>query len=165
MSAPLGAKLGLSAAAALATLAALELALRVAGVGEVMTYRPDPRFGYSMAPNQSISTYGPIVAINALGLRGPPVEEKKPAGRARVLVLGDSVAYGGGRVREEELFCRVLESRARARGRDVEVVNVSAPAGGAELAGGSASAARRGRRRGRAGDRPGGRSRARRCTA
>jgi hypothetical protein len=124
------ARLGLAAAALLLVLALAELGMRVLGVGQVMTYDRDTRFGYVMRPSQVISTYGDPIEINALGLRGPPVLEPKPPGIVRVLFLGDSITYGGGRVYEGDLFCRRVEARAREDGFRVEAVNVSAPGWG-----------------------------------
>lgn len=124
------ARIGLAVTAVLLVLALAELAMRVLGVGQVMTYDRDPRFGYAMRPSQIISTYGDPIEINALGLRGPPVLDPKPAGVARVLFLGDSITYGGGRVYEGDLFCRIVEARAREDGFRIEAVNVSAPGWG-----------------------------------
>lgn len=125
------ARLGLVAAAGIVVLALwAELTLRVLGVGEVMTFAPDPRFGYIMRPSQVVSTYGDPIEINALGLRGPPVVEPKSGDVVRVLFLGDSITYGGGRILERDLFCRRLEALARADGLRLEVVNVSAASWG-----------------------------------
>ncbi|MGH9885342.1 MAG: SGNH/GDSL hydrolase family protein, partial [bacterium] len=121
------ARLGLAAVAVTLVLGVAELGMRILGVGEVMSYAPDPRFGYLMRPSQVVSTYGQPIEINALGLRGPPVQAPKPAGVLRVLFLGDSITYGGGRVPEAALFCRRLEALARADGLRVESLNVSAP--------------------------------------
>jgi hypothetical protein len=92
-----------------------------------MEFVPDPAWGYLMRPSQMVSSYGFPVVINALGLRGPEVSVPKRAGRLRVLFVGDSITYGGGRIPEEALFCRVFESEARPRGLEVEAVNLSAP--------------------------------------
>ena len=46
----------------------------------------------------------------------------------RIVFVGDSVTYGGGHIQEEQLFCRIVESSARREGKNVEVVNLSAPA-------------------------------------
>jgi lysophospholipase L1-like esterase len=120
-------KLTLAALCVAAVLAFAECGMRVAGVGEVMTFRPDARFGYLMQPSQRISTYGIPVEINALGLRGPAPLDPKPAEVTRVLFLGDSITYGGGRIPEAELFCRRIEELARHDGLRVESVNLSAP--------------------------------------
>jgi len=89
-------------------------------LAQVMTYERDPRYGYLMRPRQMVSTYGDPIEINALGLRGPPLLEPKPEGVVRVLFLGDSITYGGGRIHEGELFCRRIENAARDDGFRLE---------------------------------------------
>ena len=54
---------------------------------------------------------------NSMGLRGPEISKEKPAGTKRILVAGDSFAYGVG-VDEADTFPRLLESSTSA-----EVVN------------------------------------------
>lgn len=121
------ARIGLVCAAVLFALVFAEVGLRAVGVAQVMTYAPDPAYGYLMKPGQRVSTYGDPIEINALGLRGPPVLEPKREGVVRILFLGDSITYGGGRIDEGDLFCRQIETFARSDGFRVEAVNVSAP--------------------------------------
>jgi len=63
------------------------------------------------------------VSINSQGLRGPEREPRKTAGTLRILLLGDSTAWGWG-VNEEQAFATLVE---RALGPDLEVVNLSVP--------------------------------------
>ena len=105
-----------------------EAALRVFGIGGMVVFTRHPDWGFLMTPSQTVRVYGHSVVINALGLRGPEVRAPKPPGGIRILFLGDSVTYGGGSLREEQLFVRRVESAARALGVDAETVNVSAPA-------------------------------------
>ncbi len=104
-----------------------ELALRMLGWAQAMEFRSNPNWGYLMRPSQQVSSYGHAIQINSLGLRGPDVTPIKPSRTIRILFVGDSVTYGGGRIREEELFCRVVERLARSDGLPVEVINLSAP--------------------------------------
>jgi hypothetical protein len=106
---------------------ALELGMRIAGVGEVMVYAPDARFGYLMRPNQVVSTWGTPLRTNELGLRGPPLADPKPPGLVRVLFLGDSIAYAGGQLEDDQVFARRLEAVAAANGIRLEALNGSAP--------------------------------------
>ena len=62
------------------------------------------------------------VHINALGLRGPEIERTPPAGRTRILALGDSMTFGY-HLEEEETWPAQLEASLRRRGLDIEVVN------------------------------------------
>jgi hypothetical protein len=71
------ARLSLAVVAVVLVLCLAELGMRILGVGGVMTYAPDPRFGYLMRPSQVVSTYGDPIEINALGLRGPPCPTRR----------------------------------------------------------------------------------------
>ena len=123
----LGARLAFALAGILLALAVAELAMRVLGVGQVMTYEASASFGYLMRPSQQVSTYGNLITINSLGLRGPELKEPKPPNSLRVLFAGDSVTYGGGQVAEPDLFVRRIETLAAAESLRVESVNLSAP--------------------------------------
>lgn len=65
---------------------------------------------------------------NSLGCRGPEIAREKPPGTFRVLLLGDSVAFGWG-VDDEVTFARRLEAEwnAGAPARRLEVVNTGHP--------------------------------------
>jgi lysophospholipase L1-like esterase len=68
--------------------------------------------------------------VNAYGVRDVPFEVAKPAGRFRIVVLGDSIGFGFCNDRQalaiEDTFAKVLEARLRARfGPEVEVLNLS----------------------------------------
>lgn len=63
------------------------------------------------------------ISINRLGLRGPEIAARKPAGTFRVLVLGDSFAFNAA-LEHEELHTTLLEERlAAALPCPVEVLN------------------------------------------
>jgi lysophospholipase L1-like esterase len=64
---------------------------------------------------------GVEMSVNALGLRGPPVERAKSPGTFRVLALGDSFTFGVG-VRDEDTFVRRIEA-ALAKDGPAEVLN------------------------------------------
>jgi lysophospholipase L1-like esterase len=68
------------------------------------------------------------VRTNAHGMRGPETTKEKPPGTVRVIVMGDSSAFGWG-VAEPETFSRRLESRLRehAPGKKYEVLNAGVP--------------------------------------
>ena len=81
------------------------------------------------------SLLGQEVAVSDQGFRNPPVKVPKPEGTFRVLVIGDSVAFGWG-VAAAESFPRVIETLLRdagwpGDGRTVEVVNAGVPGWGA----------------------------------
>ena len=115
------------------TLVGLEIALRLFGLGEPPTFDVNNDYGYLMRPNQTVSTRGYPFRINRAGLRGSDFAVPKPPGLFRILFLGDSITYGGGAIRDEDLFVnRVALELGKSEGRSVEAVNVSAPGWGFE---------------------------------
>jgi hypothetical protein len=117
----------LLAGATVTVLAALEFVARVVGWGGMVEFEPSDDWGLLMRPRQRVWMYGVPVEINSMGLRGPELQNTKARGEKRVVFLGDSITYGGGRIGEKQLFCRVVEARARAEGISIESVNLSAP--------------------------------------
>src|SRR5690606_599088 len=130
---------------ALAPLVLAELVLRIADPFDAAGFIERESFSDALLvrhPDGSLalragsraSLYGHDAVIGAHGLRNRPVEQPKPDGLFRVLVLGDSVAFGWG-VAEEQAFPRVLESLWNAAGPPegasrVEVVNCGVPGWG-----------------------------------
>jgi hypothetical protein len=92
-------------------------------------YRPDPTLSHALRPSwsgrQGSFEFDVGVRINRRGLRGREVSAQPEAGTFRILVVGDSVAFGWG-VEEEETFERVLERRLN-EGARVEVINAGVP--------------------------------------
>jgi lysophospholipase L1-like esterase len=93
-------------------------------------YRPDGRTGFALRAGadavQSTGEYSVPVHVNALGLRGPERTLGKPPTRARILVLGDSFAFGFG-VAQDETFSSELERLLGERGLRVEVLSSGVP--------------------------------------
>ncbi|MCB9549906.1 MAG: hypothetical protein H6706_29210 [Myxococcales bacterium] len=114
------------ALAGLVVLAVLaEITLRIMGFGDPVLYVDDPVVGYYPQPDQAVSRQGNQVRINAFGMRSRPVSREKPAGTFRVLILGDSTAFGGSYLDQDAIYPSLLERhlRERAGGRPVEVLN------------------------------------------
>jgi lysophospholipase L1-like esterase len=119
----------------LATLAALEVAFRLAGVsvGTVQINRAtvrrtdNPRLRFELRPGSAVSAEVEY-RVNAEGLRGRETTIEKPAGVRRVAVLGDSIAFGYW-VAEEDAFPRQLEAMlgTAGAGGPVEVLNFGVP--------------------------------------
>lgn len=67
-----------------------------------------------------------LVRVNNLGFRGPDVELQKPAGRFRIVIMGDSIAFGR-TYHEEEIFPTLLQRRLAADHPDrrIEVINAA----------------------------------------
>ena len=74
-------------------------------------YRPDPVLSYSLRENASAvhreADFQVTVHTNALGLRGEPASRKKAADTYRILVVGDSFAFGFGVEDDEALPARL----------------------------------------------------------
>lgn len=113
-------KIGLLVGFTLAALALAEGVIRVAGLAPGFgTIRfgnyaasDDLVLGWSNAPNAE--------GINSLGMRGP--EPREPRRGARILCLGDSVAYGFG-LEPGQTIERRLEETLAQRQLDAEVLN------------------------------------------
>jgi len=91
-------------------------------------YQPDGTLDYVHRPDweavQQNEEFLVAAHTNALGLRGPAVEPEKPPGVYRVLVVGDSFAFGWGVEDEEALPARLAELMEVPPGAErVEVLN------------------------------------------
>ena len=83
-----------------------ELVCRITGVGaanltmtgprHLYVPDPDPHIAFRQRPDYQDFVYGAEVAINAQGLRDRESPYEKPEGTRRILILGDSVAFGYG---------------------------------------------------------------------
>lgn len=91
-------------------------------------FRPgdSPELSYRLRSGADVRIGDVRVRVNRLGLRGPEVDAAPPEGARRLLVLGDSVAYGH-MLPESESFPARLEAELRRRGERVEVLNGAAP--------------------------------------
>jgi GDSL-like Lipase/Acylhydrolase family len=133
-------RLGLVAASCAVTLGLFEVALYlVPAFDRAMTrderhafspYRPDGRLGFTLRPGVRVRhvdrDFSVTVAVNALSMRGPDRGRSKPAGTARILLLGDSFAFGWG-VEQEEAFGARLERLLTERVGPVEVLSAAVP--------------------------------------
>ena len=107
-----------------------EIGLRVVGLGhpyysapEAYLPRDDPELLFGPRPGFQGFSEGTEVVFNSAGLRDRELPFARPGGSTRILVLGDSVAFGFG-VRGEETFSRLLEARLNAGpGGRYEVIN------------------------------------------
>ena len=90
----------------------------------------DPDIIYELEPDVSGTFEGARVDINELGQRGPLVRPTPPAETViRVVILGDSMAFGWG-VAEKDTFASRIAERFQAdhpKGPWLETVNLAAP--------------------------------------
>jgi lysophospholipase L1-like esterase len=121
----------LAAGAAELAVRALRPAWRPPPAGGVPFIRADPNLGWRLREGWR----GPFVLphrttrveISAQGLRDDEISPRPGPGRRRVLLLGDSFAWGFG-VEREEMFDRILEERTPG----LEIVNESVPGYGTD---------------------------------
>jgi lysophospholipase L1-like esterase len=143
--------LGLGLASVAVLLLVLEVALRVASsfegerfdvlmdrprvaedrplfLWDLIRRHPDDAVVYELRPGTRGRFHGHDMRINSLGMRGEEITRGKPTGTYRVLVLGDSQAFGWG-VAQGEAFPAVVEDLlgARLSGPRVEVLNAGVP--------------------------------------
>ncbi len=87
-------------------------------------YLYDEILGWRNIPGWSAATHERRLTINSLGMRDREYERDKPEGVFRILVLGDSFAWGYG-VSDEEVFTERLEAALVAEGARVEIWNAA----------------------------------------
>jgi lysophospholipase L1-like esterase len=125
-------RIGVALGATLFALAACEVAARVVFPAPPnptrqpqIVYQFDPDIRYVLLPNQRGWIDDGFVTTNSLGFRGREVGSSKPAGRFRIVAIGDSVTFGWG-VNDSETFCSQLEQLLHRRlpDRDLDVVNL-----------------------------------------
>ncbi len=117
------------AACLLGLLVVSEIAFRLL-VGQRLLYRIDPEIEYLPLPNQSVRQGDVLFETNAMGMRSPAVAEQKSAEVFRVLVLGDSIAFGHTNISQPDLATTHLNGSKLKDGRRLEMLNVSAPSWG-----------------------------------
>lgn len=122
-------KIGVSTASCLLTLLALEIGLRLYGYNP---FRDDtefmfrassyPALKYELTPGAYGNFPDTDIKINSQGFRGPEPSSIPP--EQRVIVLGDSIAFGAS-LPWEATFSGLLQQRLRSEKRDVEVLNLA----------------------------------------
>ncbi len=111
-----------------------ELVLRVVyqpeNLGTVIQF--DPLLGWSLKPGSMLISNDRQrdlhyrIDVNSIGLRDREIPIPKPPGRKRVLIIGDSIAFGSG-VEARERFSNLLNGTLPG---DAEVINAGVPGWG-----------------------------------
>ncbi len=78
---------------------------------------------YVLRPGLDVDVRGGRVRTNAMGLRGPEIERAPTPGRRRVLLVGDSVAFGYRMAEADSLAVRLEAELERRSGMRWQVVN------------------------------------------
>jgi lysophospholipase L1-like esterase len=96
--------------------------------GSTFTFEREAAIRHNLSPDY-LDTWERITyRINSLGLRGPEASGPKSADTVRVLVLGDSVAFGWGIEEEDSLVYQLQRHLNRSeRGTQFEVWNAGVP--------------------------------------
>ncbi len=84
---------------------------------------------YELAPNLDVKFQRVRVKTNSHGMRSPERPVVKPADTFRIVLLGDSYAFGWG-VEQDKIFAEVLEEKLNeevADPRSIEVLNFGVP--------------------------------------
>ena len=116
-------------------LVAGELGARyIVGLGDPPLFMLDPEIEYLLRPDQKCRRFGHDYIVNSHSMRSEEFATLKPKGQLRVMVIGDSVVNGGGKIDQSELATTLLQrGLAASLKRDVgEVVvgNISASSWG-----------------------------------
>ena len=86
-------------------------------------YLYDKHLGWVNVPRLEATTFGKTLKINSKGLRNTrEYDYEKPPGTKRIMVLGDSFAWGYG-VSNDDMFTNVLEKQLLESGKRWEVLN------------------------------------------
>jgi hypothetical protein len=112
-------------------LGSTEIGLRVFGFGQPILFVQDHEVGYYPRPSQVARYPGRVISINNHGMRAPDIGHEKPAGRIRILMIGDST-LAGTKVSNDELYSSLLESKLNQQaGKQVfEILNMGVNAWG-----------------------------------
>jgi lysophospholipase L1-like esterase len=92
-------------------LAITELVLRGYGLHRPVLYEEDEAAGFRIKPNQQADYLGGSVRINNWGLRDHRDLPSGPSEKRRIIILGDSVTWGGLRLAQDRLFPALLEGQ------------------------------------------------------
>jgi lysophospholipase L1-like esterase len=111
---------------AIASLSAIELALRLLGFGNPALLQTDANAGYIFAPNQLVYRYGNRLEYNQFSQRSEQIDSAKPEGTLRILMIGDSVLNGNNTTDQKETIPELFEARLLGIKKQVEVLNASA---------------------------------------
>jgi hypothetical protein len=104
----------------------------VIGLGDPPLYQVDAAMEYLLQPSKTYHRFHHRFTVNRYSMRAddfPP--QKSSADELRVLVIGDSIIYGGVRVDQDDIDTEILKRNLQHRlGRPVVVGNASAKSWG-----------------------------------
>lgn len=110
----------------LCALVSSELICRALGLGQPVLYETTA-YGYRVQANQNLRRFGNRILYNSFGLRSGPTTALPAEGVLRVLCVGDSITNGGAVTDQDDTYPYRLQRLLSVGGRQVEVLNASAP--------------------------------------
>jgi lysophospholipase L1-like esterase len=104
----------------------------VFGLGDPPIAVLDEKIEYYLKPSQRYARFGNSIAINHFGMRGEDFPaQKAQSDELRILILGDSVVYGGHKIDQPELMTSLLAELLEAKSeRPVTVANIASSSWG-----------------------------------
>ena len=116
----------------LAIACVFEFAIRFfLGLGNPPLLEKDSEIGYLFRPNQDVYCFGNRIVINRFSQRGEDTTEKPAGGVTHLMVVGDSVTFGGVLIPHDETYPEMLGGALGAkREKRFEVLNASAASWG-----------------------------------
>jgi hypothetical protein len=121
------------AALGIGLLVAAELICRFAiGLGDPPLYQADDKIEYLLQPGKTYHRFHNRFSVNRYGMRADDFPTKKSSpDELRVLVVGDSIIYGGVRIDQSEIDTEILKRDLQQKlGRPVVIGNASAKSWG-----------------------------------
>lgn len=115
---------------AIASLGAIELALRLLGFRNPALLQADANAGYIFAPNQLVYRFANRLEYNQFSQRSEQIDSAKPEGTLRILMIGDSVLNGNNTTDQTETIPELFEAPLLGIKKQVEVLNASAASWG-----------------------------------
>jgi lysophospholipase L1-like esterase len=113
-----------------------EILLRLVwGLGSPPLLVADTDIGYLFAPNQNLVRFGNQVKINRFSQRSDDPVTPKPEGSIRILLVGDSIAFGGVLTDQHDTISALMDDLlAGSSGHATQTLNASAGSWGVENA-------------------------------
>lgn len=103
-----------------------EFAARISlGLGNPPLYEENNKYEYRLKPNQNVVRFGNRISINSYGQRSSTLPLHRDRHKRRLLVIGDSVVWGGSLIDQQQIATELIEKTT-----GMEVVNISAPSWG-----------------------------------
>ena len=105
------------------------------GLCDVPLYIADKDVEYRLVPDQTCHLLGKHVVINHYSMRSDAIEPSRSNPRElRILLIGDSIVFGGNRVDQSELASQLIQNNLRKQLHrdDIVVCNISTSSWGPE---------------------------------